>query len=205
MIVGIIILKKIYSFLDYLAAVLFCLGLILFTLADRAVSPSYHPYGLALISFALVADALIGNLQEKAFLQYRPSAAESLFFSKTIGCCYLLIIVILTNQLISGLDYCASDPYRMFPILLFSISGWFGENFVMLMVKRFGAVATTTTTSARKAVTIIFSFILFPKPFSHVYTLGFFMIFSAIGVGLYQKIHSARKGHQVTPITTLPV
>jgi hypothetical protein len=63
MLLGIFILRKHYSLLDYAAAGLFCSGLIVFTLADKSLSPSFDPMGIALISAALVADAFIGNLQ----------------------------------------------------------------------------------------------------------------------------------------------
>ena len=68
MIMGLFILNKRYSVLDYLVALVFCFGLIVFTLADKAVSPEFDPYGIFLICLALIADAFIGNLQVWLFL-----------------------------------------------------------------------------------------------------------------------------------------
>ena len=56
--------------LDVVAALLMSVGLILFTLADSRVLPEFHAWGYALISGALVADAIIGNVQEKALRGY---------------------------------------------------------------------------------------------------------------------------------------
>ena len=39
-------------------------------------------FGFVLISIALFADALIGNVQEKVFRQYNPTASESIFFTR---------------------------------------------------------------------------------------------------------------------------
>lgn len=46
------------------------LGLIIFTLADSEVLPNFDPTGYIMISLALVADAIIGNVQEKAMRSY---------------------------------------------------------------------------------------------------------------------------------------
>jgi len=59
-------------------------GLALFTLADSKVSPNFNPKGYLMISLALVADAIIGNVQEKAMKTFNASNEEvvSGFFLK---------------------------------------------------------------------------------------------------------------------------
>lgn len=49
---------------------------------------------------------------------------------------------------------------------LFSLSGYLGIQFVLTLVRTCGAPLAATVTTARKAVTIIISFIFFAKPFS---------------------------------------
>ena len=44
-----------------------------------------------MISTALVADAVIGNVQEKTMKQYHAGNAEVIFYSYGIGTMYLLI------------------------------------------------------------------------------------------------------------------
>lgn len=45
MIGGIVIQHKRYGVIDFCAALLMCIGLVLFTLADVTVSPQYEPMG----------------------------------------------------------------------------------------------------------------------------------------------------------------
>ena len=52
------------------------LGLIFFTLADSKVSPNFSLYGIMLISMALMADAVIGNVQEKTMKQFSATNSE---------------------------------------------------------------------------------------------------------------------------------
>lgn len=60
---GILIQRKTYSMLDFYAAALMCIGLTIFTLADSKVSPNFDPTGIAMLSVALIADAVVGNVQ----------------------------------------------------------------------------------------------------------------------------------------------
>ncbi len=46
---------------------------------------SFFPVGILLISLALCADAVIGNLQEKAMKQYSGSNLEMILYSYSIG------------------------------------------------------------------------------------------------------------------------
>ena len=62
--------------MDFTAAGFMCLGLIFFSLADSKVSPSFDMTGILMISLALVADAVIGNVQEKTIKQYNASNSE---------------------------------------------------------------------------------------------------------------------------------
>ena len=63
-----------------------------------------------MISTALVADAIIGNLQEKVMKNY-PSAsnAEFIHFSYAIGFLYLFIGMILTGNLRDGFEAFAKE------------------------------------------------------------------------------------------------
>ena len=48
----------------------------MFSLADSHVSPNFDPRGYVMISLALVADAIIGNVQEKAMKNYSANNSE---------------------------------------------------------------------------------------------------------------------------------
>ncbi|OBS67711.1 hypothetical protein A6R68_03748, partial [Neotoma lepida] len=52
------------------------LGLIWFTLADSTIAPNFNLTGVMLISLALCADAVIGNVQEKAMKLHSASNSE---------------------------------------------------------------------------------------------------------------------------------
>lgn len=162
---------------------------------DSQVSPNFNAYGVGMISTALLFDAIIGNVQEKAMREHKASNVEVVQYSYGIGFVYLLVVLTLTGNLMSGLRFCAtvssqiiqirtwcaliktkcfcfSPPPLQYPIqtygyaFLFSLSGYLGIQFVLTLVRTCGAPLAATVTTARKAVTIIISFIFFAKPFS---------------------------------------
>ncbi|KAJ7415230.1 Adenosine 3'-phospho 5'-phosphosulfate transporter 2 [Willisornis vidua] len=76
MIGGVFIQGKRYNIVDVSAALCMSLGLIWFTLADSTVAPNFNLTGVVLISLALCADAVIGNVQEKAMKLHNGSNSE---------------------------------------------------------------------------------------------------------------------------------
>lgn len=61
-----------------------------------------------MISTALLFDAVIGNVQEKAMKEHNAPNNEVVLYSYGIGFVYLLVILLLTGNLLSGLRFCAT-------------------------------------------------------------------------------------------------
>lgn len=102
---SILIQKKKHSFMDFMAALAMCIGLIFFTLADSQVSPKFSGYGVFIISVALVFDAVIGNVQELAMKKYKASNSEVVFYSYGIGFLYLLAFMVITGDFFDGFQF----------------------------------------------------------------------------------------------------
>ena len=61
----------------------------------------------------------------------------------------------------------------------------------MTLVKRFGGVTAVLLTTARKAMTIILSFMLFPKGFSWLYVHGSLLVLGAVMVaGICKRLNN---------------
>lgn len=113
---SILIQGKRYGFLDFFAAGLMCFGLILFTLADSMISPRFNSVGVAMISCALICDALIGNIQEKTMRQYNATNTEVVLYSYSIGFLYLFFVLLLRGDVLTGASFC--KKVRIFPFCL---------------------------------------------------------------------------------------
>ena len=62
--------------------------------------------GVLLISLALCADAVIGNVQEKALKQHSASNVEMVLYSYAVGFVYILIGVLISRSLVPAFLYC---------------------------------------------------------------------------------------------------
>ena len=60
--------------------------------------PAWYNPGIILISLALCADAVIGNVQEKALKKHSASTVEMVLYSYSIGTVYILLWTFLFYQ-----------------------------------------------------------------------------------------------------------
>ncbi|XP_055607610.1 adenosine 3'-phospho 5'-phosphosulfate transporter 2 [Uranotaenia lowii] len=185
---SILIQGKKHGPLDFLAAMAMCLGLTLFTLADSQVSPNFNTFGVFLISMALLCDAAIGNVQEKAMREHKAPNNEVVIYSYGIGFLYLSVIMLLTGNLFSGISFCMNHPVETYGYaFLFSLSGYLGIQIVLTLVRTCGAPLAATVTTARKAVTIALSFVFFSKPFTFNYVWAGLIVVLGIYLNVYSK------------------
>ncbi|XP_054734085.1 adenosine 3'-phospho 5'-phosphosulfate transporter 2 [Anastrepha obliqua] len=187
---SILIQGKRYGFLDFAAAIAMCIGLAWFTLADSQVSPNFNLTGVGMISAALLCDAAIGNVQEKAMRECHAPSSEVVLYSYGLGFIYLFVILMLTGNFFSGFAFCLEHVLETFGYgFLFSLSGYLGIQFVLALVRSCGAPVAATVTTARKAVTIALSFVFFSKPFTWQYLWSGLVVVLGIYLNVYSKKH----------------
>jgi adenosine 3'-phospho 5'-phosphosulfate transporter B3 len=179
---------KKYTPLDYLAALFMCIGLIFFILADSKLSPIFDTIGLAMISAALLFDALIGNVQEKEMKKHNASNAEIVFYSYFIGIFYILFYLIASGDFVPAFRVCLENKVKTYGYgFVFSLTGYIGIQIVLQLVRTGGAFAAVTVTTCRKAVSIVISFLVFSKPFTSQYVYSGLLVVLGIYLNLYSK------------------
>lgn len=142
------------------------------------------PAGLVLISSALCADAVIGNVQERVMNKYEMTTVEMVHKSYMVGTVLIFGICLVFGELGPAYTFLTEEEASMtfIPMTLFSVTGYVGIQFVLALVKWYGALTAVTVTTLRKAVTMILSFIFFPKPFHTGYVIG--AVFLGLGLAL---------------------
>ncbi|KAH0617935.1 hypothetical protein JD844_016709 [Phrynosoma platyrhinos] len=101
--------------------------------------------GVVLISLALCADAVIGNVQEKAMKLHNGSNSEMVLYSYSIGFLYILLGLTCTNGLTPAVTFCSKHPVQTYGYaFMFSLTGYFGISFVLALIKIFGALLAVT-------------------------------------------------------------
>ncbi|XP_051465911.1 adenosine 3'-phospho 5'-phosphosulfate transporter 2 isoform X4 [Apus apus] len=144
--------------------------------------------GVVLISLALCADAVIGNVQEKAMKLHNGSNSEMVLYSYSIGFVYILFGLTCTSGLSPAVTFCSKHPVQTYGYaFLFSLTGYFGISFVLALIKIFGALLAVTVTTGRKAMTIVLSFLFFAKPFTFQYVWSGLLVVLGIFLNVYSK------------------
>ncbi|KAM7491339.1 hypothetical protein LguiA_034260 [Lonicera macranthoides] len=176
-------LRRKYPAHEYLSAVLLVVGLILFTLADAHTSPNFSVIGVVMVTGALVMDSFLGNLQEAIFtMNPETTQMEMLFCSTVVGLPFLIPPMILTGELFTAWNSCSQHPY-VYGVLVFEAMATFvGQVSVLSLIAIFGAATTAMVTTARKAVTLLLSYLIFTKPLTEQHGSGLLLI--AMGIVL---------------------
>jgi adenosine 3'-phospho 5'-phosphosulfate transporter B3 len=182
MLVASVVHKKIFTSLEYMCALAVCTGLVLFAAADWQYTPSFHPIGLLLVTLSVCADAILPNAQERLF-QLGSSRLEVTFFTNLLTLGAMTITTYLSGDLV-GLAVFASNNNHHHHLLvymsMYTAVAYFAVSMHMSVVKRFGGVAAVVLATARKGMTLILSFLLFPKAFSWFYVCGAFLVLGGL-------------------------
>lgn len=187
MIGGIFILGKRYHFKEYLGVFFLAVGLVVFTLGDIQLKADFHPTGIILVVFSLIMNSFEGNMQEKGLSHYKATENEMVIWVYGLGALQILPFLLWNGELIEGISFCYSHVYVLAQIVAHSMLGYFGILFVLGLVRISSALTTVIVTSCRKALTVIFSFLLFTKPLSVYHVLGFLVFFSGVALNVYHK------------------
>ncbi|GAY61037.1 hypothetical protein CUMW_206700 [Citrus unshiu] len=105
---------------------------------------------------------------------------EMLFCSTVVGLPFLLVPMILTGELIRAWNSCSQHLY-VYGVLVFEAMATFvGQVSVLSLIALFGAATTAMITTARKAVTLFLSYLIFTKPLTEQHGTGLLLI--AMGI-----------------------
>lgn len=72
-------------------------------------------------------------------------------------------------------------------MVIYTFLAYIAITFHMALVKEFGGIVTVLVGNSRKAITIVLSFILFPKPTSVLYVIGGVLVFGSLVGNAFMK------------------
>jgi len=179
MLVGVLWMKARHRISEYLSAFMLSVGLILFAFADRSVSPQFSFFGIFLVSTSVCADAIVPNFQKKLF-QAGADRGEVVFFSNVFAVGNMTAVSLLNGELFGFFGFILTNTWAVPTILTYMFVAYFAISTHVAIIGEFSAVTAVVLASARKALTILLSFILFPKPFSMLYLIGGLLVLTSL-------------------------
>ena len=191
MLFGVLFTKKSFSVFEYCAALLMCVGLAGLSLSDArgAETNDAHniPLGCALLSLAVVSDALVPNLQEKVLKEYNYPLGRMIVLSN-LGCTLVVTLYVLaTGELFHALDWCQVNTEPTALLVLQACCTYAGLCCYLTVVRETSGVVGVVVTSLRKVVTLVLSFVLFEKPYGAGHVASLAVLAAGIALATYAK------------------
>ena len=185
--------KKVHWF-EFAFGVLISAGMIFFAVADFNVYPEFDFLGIILVCISVVADAFLPNFQERVF-DHGSSRIEVTFFTNILTLAGMTMAFTATGDLQEAISYTLANPRALYLMVVYTFLAYIAITFHMALVKEFGGIVTVLVGNTRKAITIVLSFILFPKPLSIYYLFGGILVFgSLIGNAFMKEKYSGPGG-----------
>jgi adenosine 3'-phospho 5'-phosphosulfate transporter B3 len=193
MIIATVVNQKRFHSYEYICALAICAGLVLFALADYEIDPvQFNPMGLLLVSGSVVADAILPNAQEHLF-HAGSSRLEVTVYSNFYSFVVMTIYTLGNGTLLQfGKVVCHNGTLALY-FAVYTVLSYISISCYMNLVKRFGGVTAVVLTTARKAMTLVLSFVLFPKGFSWLYVHGSVLVLGAVMMASICKMIGSKK------------
>ncbi|ESL08413.1 hypothetical protein TRSC58_03884 [Trypanosoma rangeli SC58] len=147
--------------------------------------------GVTGLLVALLCDALMYLGEEKyCFMRHNASHEEVqfyvFFFSAVIG----FVLLVFSGDLRDAMEFVGRGRSFITLLLACSFSSYSGTFFLLRIVSEFNSSTATIVTSVRRSLTVLCSYIVYPKPFGFLHLVGITFVMG--GVWQYEQARRRR-------------
>ncbi|KAJ1467740.1 UAA transporter family-domain-containing protein [Baffinella frigidus] len=192
-----VILRKTYSFFEYLIAVGLVTGMGCFAAADlferkegdnSADSQWKTISGLVLLVGSLFCDSVLGNLQELVQKGNVCHEAELMYVQSLFSGLVLLLWTGISGELTQGILLCIKSREVVVCIIVWSLCNMLGVVLLLKVAGEFSAVTAVLTSFIRKFSSLLVSYAIFPKQLTMSHVAGLALVFSSVGAHAWHKL-----------------
>lgn len=173
-------LRRRFHWLQVAAAVLMVASAALFGLGESAVESTFNPLGITLSLAGLVAQAMQNACNDRILRDHNDSVHVAMAWSNLFGFVFTFLLCAWSGELYSGLAFFSRSWWYWLLLIARCVLFYAGALLYTMLLKESGAVSAVFVTTARKALTVVISFLLFPKPWSDNYSTGFLLLVAAV-------------------------
>lgn len=200
MMVATVLQRKIYGKVEYAAAVMLCAGAAGYAYGSGSEggmqSNSWH--GVVLLTISIFCDAIVPNLQKILMSPHEElphskskadglSATELMVNTNAVGFASVLCYMFITNQLMSAVETAILRPRLILYLVLVGVGLSTAVLAYTKLIQTTDSVVAVTVATMRKVVTVILSYIVFPKPLSAVHVVSGLLVLSGVALGSFTK------------------
>ena len=188
-------LGRTYSRWDYAAAVGMIVSVACFGLGEaHADKGSDHTWGYVLSLLGLGLAALQTNMADNAMRDHGATSLENMLYVNGLGFWIVLVFASVVDGK-AAIDYMLHTEHALGLLIARSLTFYLGAFAFTELTRHSGATPATSVATARKALTVMLSFVAFPddKPFSGWFLGGILTFIAAIGLELKSRIEKKRR------------
>lgn len=142
--------------------------------------------GIVLVCISVFADAFLPNFQERVF-DHGSSRIEVTYFTNVLTLVAMTIGFLTSGDLQEAVSYTLANPHALMLMSIYTFLAYIAITLHMVLVKEFGGIVTVLVGNTRKAMTIVLSFVFFPKPLSIYYAVGGVLVFGSLIGNAFMK------------------
>lgn len=192
MVISTVINRHVFNVGEYASAAAVCLGLVMFATGEWQHSPSFDPTGLLLVSLSVVADSILPNAQERMF-KSGSSRLEVTLYTNVFTLIAMTITTLLTGDLIGMIRYGTENHILWAYMGVYTFVAYIAISMFMRVVKGYGGVVAVLLGTLRKGLTLVLSFVIFPKAFSWMFVFGSILVLGGLATSSLLKQHTKQK------------
>jgi adenosine 3'-phospho 5'-phosphosulfate transporter B3 len=197
--------QRVFALSEYVCASAICLGLILFAAADWHTSSSLstsssHPIGLAMLTLSVCADAVLPNAQQHLF-GMGASRLEVTLYTNLLTLLVMTVTTLWSGDLLESWQHVLRSRQLQVYFGIYVIVAYVAISVHMLVVQRFGGVAAVLLATARKGMTLVLSFLLFPKGWSWCYPVGATLVLGGLLASSLLKTYSSSSQRKASAVS----
>jgi solute carrier family 35 (adenosine 3'-phospho 5'-phosphosulfate transporter), member B3 len=209
MIVATILQRKVYTMKEYIAAIMLCLGAAGYSYGSGNNNPSSSPtqqnsnaYGILLLTVSICCDAIVPNLQKMLLSSSSPqqsastkdkaesgglTATELMINTNAVGLAAVLVYMLVTGDLGATIQTSLVHPRLALYLALVGLCLATAVLAYTKLIQVTDSVVAVSVATLRKVVTIVLSYVVFPKPFLFIHLFSGMLVLGGILLGFHAK------------------
>lgn len=181
LLVGKFVFKKRYTTIAYCLALCISVGVAICLFSRfKESSNTLSVFGLVLLTGYVFADALTSQWQAYLYKEYETPPLEMMWGVNTCSVLFTGICTLITGEMDATVDFGIRHPSFVIHILFLCIPAVIGQFFIFKTIKDHGAASFAMVMTARQAISLIASCIIFGHKFDMIGILGIAIVIGTL-------------------------
>jgi len=196
MVMSFLVSGKRHGYFDWLVALLVVVGASAFQLGNSEPQGAVHDgqlTGILLIGGYIASDAFAAAWQSQLFKQSGIDIATMMLMCNIFSCIFTFAGFVVTLEFIDVWRFVQANPHALADIAVISVASAFGQTFILLTIKYYGAAVFAALATVRQLVSILVSIALFGHRISSMQIVAIAIVFVALAAHCFYRWRISRR------------